>query len=112
MVNVRKRGRPRAETTPASHAIIRVAIDLFAKKGFVGSNLREIAQQAQVDVALLSYQFGSKKGLWKAVVEAIGSHIVQELDPETGQCEDGETVDRLKASFAKFIDFCCEYENV
>ena len=41
----------------------------FARDGYQGASLRGIARDAEVDVALISHFFGSKAGLFGAVVE-------------------------------------------
>jgi AcrR family transcriptional regulator len=40
----------------------------FAKRGFFGVSLRDIARTAGVDVALISYHFGKKEALFDAVM--------------------------------------------
>jgi AcrR family transcriptional regulator len=42
---------------------------VFVRCGFHGTSLRDIAQAAGVPLALLSYHFGSKEGLFRAVIE-------------------------------------------
>lgn len=39
------------------------AISIFNSKGYNGSSVREIAQKANVNIALISYYFSGKKGL-------------------------------------------------
>jgi AcrR family transcriptional regulator len=60
----RRRGKPdtRAE-------ILRVAGPMFMAEGYDAVTLRAIAEAAGVDVALISYFFGSKKGVFGAVLE-------------------------------------------
>ncbi|NSL85420.1 TetR/AcrR family transcriptional regulator [Chitinophaga solisilvae] len=48
-------------------AIISVAEKLFAEKGFHGTSVRDIAQVAEVNIAMISYYFGSKDKLLEAV---------------------------------------------
>lgn len=50
-------------------AIINAAEKLFAEKGFDGASVRDIAQEADVNVAMISYYFGSKEKLMEAVFE-------------------------------------------
>lgn len=50
-------------------AIIAIAEKLFAEKGFDGASVRDIAQEAGVNVAMISYYFGSKEKLMEAVFE-------------------------------------------
>jgi AcrR family transcriptional regulator len=49
--------------------ILRSARAAFARDGYQGASLRGIARDAEVDVALISHFFGSKAGLFGAVVE-------------------------------------------
>lgn len=47
--------------------ILDVAEALFAQHGFDGVTMRDIAAGAEVDVALASYHFGKKRGVFDAV---------------------------------------------
>ena len=47
--------------------IIEVAEKLFAKNGFAGTSVRDIAQEADVNVSMISYYFGSKEKLIEAL---------------------------------------------
>lgn len=66
-----------AATTPASPAVevsgrqrlIEAAESEFTQKGFDGASVLSIANRAGVKQPLLNYHFGSKEGLWRAVVE-------------------------------------------
>lgn len=50
-----------------SERILNVAEELFARHGYDGVTIRQIAAQAEVDVALASYHFGKKEDLFRAV---------------------------------------------
>jgi len=49
--------------------ILAAAIGLFARKGFSATGVREIAQQAKVNIAMISYYFGSKRGVLEAALD-------------------------------------------
>jgi AcrR family transcriptional regulator len=49
--------------------IIISAEKLFSEGGFSGTSVRDIAQEAKVNVAMISYYFGSKEKLLEAVFE-------------------------------------------
>ncbi len=49
--------------------ILAAAIVLFARKGFSATGVREIAQQARVNIAMISYYFGSKRGILEAALD-------------------------------------------
>lgn len=59
------RGRP-AGGSDARDRIVRAGRTRFAADGYAGATLRAIAADAEVDVALISYYFGSKQGLFVA----------------------------------------------
>lgn len=48
--------------------ILLVAEQLFAEEGFDGTSVREIAKIANINVAMISYYFGSKEKLLEALV--------------------------------------------
>jgi len=50
-------------------AIIESAQKLFAENGFDGTSVRDIAQEAGINVAMISYYFGSKEKLMEAIIE-------------------------------------------
>jgi len=47
--------------------IIETAEKLFADKGFSGTSVRDIAEEADVNLAMISYYFGSKEKLLEAL---------------------------------------------
>jgi AcrR family transcriptional regulator len=49
--------------------ILQAARELFTRKGFANTTVREICQAAGVTAPVLYYHFGSKEGLFDAVVE-------------------------------------------
>ena len=68
----RTRGRPRGTTTTKAD-ILAGARQRFLERGYDGVTLRAVAADAGVDVALISYYFGSKKGLFGAAM-ALGAN--------------------------------------
>lgn len=57
----------RSDGLEARTRLLDAALALFADKGFAKTSIREIAQAAQVNVASISYYFGDKAGLYRAV---------------------------------------------
>jgi AcrR family transcriptional regulator len=47
--------------------IMETAEQLFAEKGFNGTSVRDIAEKAHVNLAMISYYFGSKEKLFEAL---------------------------------------------
>src|SRR5699024_5641250 len=48
--------------------ILDAAEELFAQRGFIGTTVRDIAAKAQVNVAMISYYFGSKEKLLESLL--------------------------------------------
>jgi DNA-binding transcriptional regulator YbjK len=67
------------EYSDKQRQILEVAEKLFATKGFDGTSVRDIAQEAGVNIAMISYYFGSKEKLLQAVFELRSSHIKTQL---------------------------------
>lgn len=57
----------RSDGLEARNRLLRAALPLFAAKGFAKTSTREIAASAEVNIAAISYYFGDKAGLYRAV---------------------------------------------
>jgi len=51
--------------------LLDAAVQLFAQKGYDGATLKEIADRARANVALISYHFGGKEGLYREILESL-----------------------------------------
>ncbi|MFP7754082.1 TetR/AcrR family transcriptional regulator [Thermodesulfobacteriota bacterium B35] len=54
---------------PSRERIIAAAVHLFARQGYGGTGLRELAAAAGVNLAMINYFFGSKKALLKEILD-------------------------------------------
>jgi AcrR family transcriptional regulator len=63
---------------PTKEKLMDAAEQLFARRGFHGTSVRDITGAAGVDLALVNYHFGSKKQLLAAVIERRGQVLNQE----------------------------------
>ncbi|WP_369829037.1 TetR/AcrR family transcriptional regulator [Flavobacterium sp. 5] len=69
--------------------ILQVAEKLFAEKGFDGTSIRDISKEAKINVAMVSYYFGSKEKLLESLVlyktsslkELLSDLIDEQLEP-------------------------------
>jgi len=75
----RKAGRPKAQSKETTRTndpertmanILEVAMTEFAEKGLAGARIDEIAAATQTSKRMIYYYFGSKEGLYLAVLEA------------------------------------------
>lgn len=72
---------PNARTKETREQLLRAATSAFALHGFHAASLKTIAEQAQINQALIAYHFGGKDGLYLAVFE----NIVQQLQARIGE---------------------------
>ena len=57
----------KAAPEDARQRLLMAGLRLFAQQGFAKTSTREVAEAAQVNVAAISYYFGDKLGLYRAV---------------------------------------------
>jgi len=67
-----------ANSPDTKEQIINVAERLFAENGFAGTSLRSVIGEANVNLSAVNYHFGSKKGLYRAVISRTAQPIVEE----------------------------------
>lgn len=60
--------------------IMNVAVDLFAEKGFEGTSIRDLAHEADVNIAMINYYFGSKEKLFVTLLEAKARFMREKID--------------------------------
>ncbi len=66
--------------TPKNIKILETAEKLFAVKGFEGTTVRDIAEQANVNLAMISYYFGSKEKLMENLFEHRTGYIKMRVE--------------------------------
>lgn len=81
--------------------ILNAAETLFAREGFEQTSLRQITQEAGVNLASVNYHFGSKKALIQAVVARYMNVFMPALEAQLKQLDDKPTITSL-CVFASF----------
>tara|TARA_B100000678_G_scaffold196749_1_gene165082 strand:- start:563 stop:1192 length:630 start_codon:yes stop_codon:yes gene_type:complete len=112
MAERRGRGRPKDTDTDTSATISRAALQRFAAQGFEATSLREIAGDAGVDVALISYRFGGKQGLWKDIISQAGADLREALEQARGNSEEASAQQRLGHSARAFLAYLLDRPEV
>jgi AcrR family transcriptional regulator len=60
-------------------ALMKAGSELFSERGFDGVPLEDLARQAGVNKALVSYHFGGKRGLYVAILESAFTSMAARL---------------------------------
>ncbi|WP_439491275.1 TetR/AcrR family transcriptional regulator [Blastomonas fulva] len=107
-------GRPRDDARQGRKALETSAMLRFARQGYEATPLREIAADAGVDVALVSYHFGSKLGLWKAIVASAASDLHDALGAVAARDKAGAADPRadLKNAMAAYVTHLLAHPEV
>ncbi len=74
-----KRRQPRRDPVATQRALLEAAAALFSARGFDGVPIEALAERAGVNKALISYHFGGKRGLYRAVLSAGFSTMAERL---------------------------------
>ncbi|MDH6267413.1 AcrR family transcriptional regulator [Rhizobium sp. SG_E_25_P2] len=104
----RGRGRPRRGEGHDRAALLAVALACFAENGFKNTSLRMIAATAGVDVALISYHYGSKLGLWTDVVTSVADDSLERLTSFLRDCAGLDDRERLSRIAARIVEMISE----
>jgi len=68
------------EFTDKQKHILDIAERLIADNGFDGTSIRDIAKEASINIAMISYYFGSKEKLLEALFEMRGKEVTLKLE--------------------------------
>jgi len=83
--------------------IIRAAEKVFGRRGIDAASIREIAKEANINIAMISYYFGSKNKL----VECLFSWRISVFNAELEQISKNPSIssfDKLREILKKFLD--------
>ena len=105
----RSRGRPSAKKQMDIEHVLEIAIKSFANKGFDGTQMKAIADEAGFAKSLMNYHFGSKENLWKQAVSHLGAKLMKRFMEVQGYFKDLEGLAAMKAYTRQFIYFSAEY---
>ena len=85
----------RLSATARREQILAVALEVFAKAGFHGCSMNDIADAAGVTKPVLDQHFDSKRDLYAALLEDVGNRLRTSIDKATADAIDGKTTTEL-----------------
>ncbi len=80
-------GRPQGETNNQDK-LIHAARELFIEHDYAKVSIREIANKAGTDSGLIRYYFGSKQGLFTAMIHETAKPVIKQLNKSQAQLDD------------------------
>ncbi|WP_027188279.1 CerR family C-terminal domain-containing protein [Desulfovibrio cuneatus] len=78
---------PQKKSSKGQEALLAAAVSLFAELGLKGTSARLLSGQAGVNIAAISYHFGGKEGLYRAVLAHITKEVTSRMAPVWLQAE-------------------------
>ncbi len=91
------------EFTEKQRYILEVAEKLIADNGFDGTSIRDIAKEANINIAMISYYFGSKEKLLEALFEMRGKEVTLKLE-NLMQDNDLSSIEKVNILIDSYID--------
>jgi AcrR family transcriptional regulator len=76
----RRRRDRRRDAAATREALVAAGAELFAERGYDGVPVWRIAAKAGVNKAMISYHFGGKRKLYRAIVDVTFSEIVSRVE--------------------------------
>lgn len=100
-----KRRRKSRDTAKLKSDILQAAVKVFARSGYEGASLMDIASQAGTRHPLLLYHFGSKEELWRQTMAHIFGELKAEYTAVAELSRDLSALDQLKLFIRAFVQF-------
>lgn len=71
--------------------LLQVALEVFARQGFHGTSMNDVAEAAGVTKPVLYQHFDSKRSLYLALLEEVGGRLIHEVTAATADAADGRS---------------------
>lgn len=90
--------------------ILRAAEKLFDAQGYKGTSVRQIAEEADVNLALISYHFKGKQGVLEVLIANYYETFFQLLTEQ--MLQDGDPMDKLISIVRLYVYYQRDYAAV
>lgn len=82
--------------------LIVAAADVFARHGYGGARVRQIADAARVNLAAVNYYFGGKEGLYRATLRHLAAQADVNASHANGESAEAVTQRRIRELIERF----------
>ena len=86
--------------------ILETALEIFASEGYEGASTRLLAERAGVNLPAIQYYFGSKEGLYRAVIQSIAESTEAHMAPVTAKVR--VVLERPDAKREELLELLCQ----
>lgn len=91
---------------PVPDRLLAVARDLFTRRGYEGTSVREITSRARANLGAITYHFGSKEALYHAALASLAEPLADRI-ARASQAP-GAPLDRIEAMMRGFLEHVAE----
>ncbi|PTQ74346.1 TetR/AcrR family transcriptional regulator [Pseudomonas sp. GV071] len=88
--------------------LMEIALKQFAIHGFAGVALRDIAEEAQLNHAMIRYYFGDKENLWRESAVFLMERLAREV-PRPSIESLSEDLSEIKAYIRNYVRYCARH---
>lgn len=99
-----------AEALPSQNRILNKALELFSSKGYEATSVREICEASGLTKPTLYHFFGSKEGVYRALVEGALSEVHTDLLAELAG--PGDSHQRLRGMARRYLAYAQERRDL
>jgi AcrR family transcriptional regulator len=85
----------RLSATARREQLLDVALEVFARSGYHDTSMNDVAEAAGVTKPVLYQHFESKRELFQALLDAVGTRMVSAITAGTAGAKDGRTLTEL-----------------
>jgi AcrR family transcriptional regulator len=96
-------GRPRLSASERRAQLIDVGRAVFAKRGYEGASLEEIADGAKVSRPVLYEHFGGKEGLYAVIIDREMEYLVRRIAESISSGTPRERVEAAALAFLTYV---------
>ena len=101
--------QPRLPAVRRRHQLLDVSLEVFARQGFHGASMAEVAEAAGVTKPVLYQHFGSKRELYLELLDDVGQRLLEEVQKATASA--GGPRQQVASGFAAYFRFVADHEN-
>src|SRR5436305_5871766 len=94
---------PRLPALRRRRQLLDVALEVFADRGFHGTSMAEVAEAAGVTKPVLYQHFGSKRDLYRELLDDVGQRLLEDVQKATAAA--GGPRQQVAAGFAAYFRF-------